>query len=137
MFSLKPDDLNSQPTPDKLGSLKVGDKVYVKPSRVCKITFGQDIAAINAAAGKWTELTVTEDKAGLYPTLRAADAADNYNNTKYYHFLQIALPDKTPPTIKLKAETIDISLSLSDNEIKSKLTDNANVSDDTSEKDKI
>ena len=134
MFSLKPDGSNSQPTPDKLGSLKVGDKVYVKPSRDCKITFGQDIAAINAAAGKWTELTVTEDKAGLYPTLRAAD---NYNNTKYYHFLQIALPDKTPPTIKLKAETIDISLSLSDNEIKSKLTDNANVSDDTSEKDKI
>lgn len=134
MFSLKPDGLNSQPTPDKLGSLKVGDKVYVKPSRDCKITFGQDIAAIKADAGKWTELTVTEDKAGLYPTLMAAD---NYNNTKYYHFLQIALPDKTPPTIKLKAETIDISLSLSDNEIKSKLTDNANVSDDTSEKDKI
>lgn len=133
MFSLKPDDSNSQPTPDKLGSLKVGDKVYVKPSRDCEITFRQDIAAINAAAGKWTELTVTEDKAGLYPTLRAADKY----NTKYYHFLQIALPDKTPPTIKLKAETIDISLSLSDNEIKSKLTDNANVSDDTSKKDKI
>ncbi len=132
-FSLKPDDSNSQPTPDKLGSLNVGDKVYVKPSHNCEITFGQDITATNAAAGKWTELTVTEDKAGLYPTLRAAD---NYN-TKYYHFLQIALPDKTPPTIKLKAETIDISLSLSDNEIKSKLTDNANVSDDTSEKDKI
>ncbi len=133
MFSLNPDGLNSQPTPDKLGSLKVGDKVYVKPSRDCKITFGQDIAAINAAAGKWTELTVTEDKAGLYPTLMATDKY----NTKYYHFLQIALPDKTPPTIKLKAETIDISLSLNDAEIKSKLTDNANMSDDTSEKDKI
>ncbi len=131
MFSLKPDGSNSQPTPDKLGSLKVGDKVYVKPSRDCTITFGQNTPA---PAGEWTELTVTDDKAGLYPTLKATD---KYNNTKYYHFLQIALPDKTPPTIKLKAETIDISLSLSDNEIKSKLTDNANVSDDTSEKDKI
>lgn len=131
MFSLKPDGSNSQPTPDKLGGLKVGDKVYVKPSRDCTITFGQNTPA---PAGEWTELTVTDDKAGLYPTLKATD---KYNNTKYYHFLQIALPDKTPPTIKLKAETIDISLSLSDIEIKSKLTDNANVSDDTSEKDKI
>ena len=130
-FSLNSDGLNSQPTPDKLGGLKVGDKVYVKPSRDCKITFGQDITAKES---EWTDLTVTEDKAGLYPTLKATD---NYGNTKYYHFLQIALPDKTPPTIKLKAETIDISLSLSDNEIKSKLTENAIVSDDTSEKDKI
>ena len=47
------------------------------------------------------------------------------------------MPDKTPPTIKLKAETIDISLSLSDDEIKSKLTENAIVSDDTSKNDKI
>lgn len=131
MFSLNSDGSNSQPTPDKLGGLNVGDKVYVKPSRDCTITFGKDITAKES---EWTELTVTEDKAGLYPTLKATD---DYGNTKYYHFLQIALPDKTPPTIKLKAETIDISLSLSDDEIKSKLTENAIVSDDTSKNDKI
>ena len=131
MFSLKPDGSNSQPTPDKLGALKVGDKVYVRPNRDCTITFGQNITA---KASEWTELTVTEDKAGLYPTLKVADT---YGNTKYYHFLQIALPDKTPPTIKLKAETIDVSLSLSENEIKSKLTENVIVSDDTSKSDKI
>lgn len=131
MFSLNSDGSNRQPTPDKLGGLNVGDKVYVKPSRDCTITFGKDITAKES---EWTELTVTEDKAGLYPTLKATD---DYGNTKYYHFLQIALPDKTPPTIKLKAETIDISLSLSDDEIKSKLTENAIVSDDTSKNDKI
>lgn len=131
MFSLNSDGSNIQPTPDKLGGLNVGDKVYVKPSRDCTITFGKDITAKES---EWTELTVTEDKAGLYPTLKATD---DYGNTKYYHFLQIALPDKTLPTIKLKAETIDIPLSLSDDEIKSKLTENAIVSDDTSKNDKI
>ena len=62
-------------------------------------------------------------------------AKDEYSNTKYYHFMQIAMPDKKAPTIKLKKETVEIDLNSED--ILSQLKANMTVSDNETEKDKI
>ena len=68
----------------------------------------------------------------MYPTIKAKD---EYSNTKYYHFMQIAMPDKKAPTIKLKKETVEIDLNSED--ILSQLKANMTVSDNETEKDKI
>ena len=131
-FSLASDGTDSKESPDKLGRLKVGDTVYVSANRNCTVTWNGDTTGQNLTAGAWTKLTVSEDLAGLYPTIKAKD---EYSNTKYYHFMQIAMPDKKAPTIKLKKETVEIDLNSED--ILSQLKANMTVSDNETEKDKI
>ena len=101
-------------------------------NRNCTVTWNGDTTGQNLTAGAWTKLTVSEDLAGLYPTIKAKD---EYSNTKYYHFKQIAMPDKKAPTIKLKKETVEIDLNSED--ILSQLKANMTVSDNETEKDKI
>ena len=133
-FSLSASGAGEKTSPEMLGNVKVGDTVYVKANRACEINWIGSAAKTAVSDSAWTALSITEDNAGLTPGIAAVD---NYGNTRYYHFSQIAPLDKIAPMIRLKKNTIDISFALTDDEIKAALKDNAVVSDNITAADKI
>ena len=133
-FSLSASGAGEKTSPEMLGNVKVGDTVYVKANRACEINWIGSAAKTAVSDSDWTALSITEDNAGLTPGIAAVD---NYGNTRYYHFSQIAPLDKIAPMIRLKKNTIDISFALTDDEIKAALKDNAVVSDNITAADKI
>lgn len=133
-FSLSANGAGEKKSPELLDHVKVGDAVYVKANRACEINWIGSAAKTAVSDSAWTALSITEDNAGLTPGITAVD---NYGNTRYYHFSQIAPLDKIAPMIRLKKNTIDISFALTDDEIKAALKDNAVVSDNITAADKI
>lgn len=133
-FSLNPNGVGEKKSPELLGNVKVGGTVYVKANRACKINWIGSAAKTEVSDSAWAALSITEDNAGLTPGIAAVD---NHGNTRYYHFSQIAPLDKLAPMIRLKKNTIDISLDLTDDKIEAALKDNAVVSDNVTAAENI
>lgn len=134
MFSLSGDGADSKSSPEQLGTVKIGDTVYIKANRNCTVTWGGENTGIDVNDGSWSALEVKADNAGIYPVIKAVD---EYTNAKFYHFGQIAMPDMKAPDLTIKKETVDIDLNSSDEDIMAVLKANVTAIDDTTAQDNI
>ena len=95
-FSKSPLGDNAVRDPAEL-TLKIGDTIYVNPSRDVTVYFngGEGTAA---RAGEWTEVLIGNTVGGAFPYIQAFDA---YGNVLTEQLSQIEIPDGTAPVISV------------------------------------
>lgn len=122
-FSTSSDGSNSVKYPSDL-KLEIGHMVYVSANRECDITFNN--GGKKSYTSGWIGFTISEDTAGLYPSIHAVDG---YGNSALGQLSQIALPDKKPPIISLKRNTLNAEFGTKEDDLKAILIENAIVFD--------
>lgn len=108
--------------------VNVGDTLYVRVNRDASVTLNGNAEGISVGTGVWTAITITEDSAGLYPSIRAVDA---YGNCAIVQLLRIPMTDTTAPAIMLAKTVISASLDMTRQELEAKLRENVLASDET------
>lgn len=111
----------------------VGQNLFVKTNRKAEITVNGAQAA-QAEADAWTQITLTADSEGLYPSIRAVD---EYGNAAVVQLLRIPMGDRKAPTVLVKKSLVSASAAESDATLDTLLKENITASDETTPKDRL
>ncbi len=108
-------------------AVNVGDTIGVTTSRETTVYFnGTQVGT--ASGDNALEITVTQDSAGLYPSIRAVDA---YGNAALVQLLRIPMGDRTPPVILLGRSQISAPVTCTEEELQELLLRNMSCGDET------
>ncbi len=114
-------------------AVDVGDSITVTTSREAAVYFnGTRVGTASANSG--VEITVTQDAAGLYPSIRVVDA---YGNASLVQLLRIPMGDRTPPVILLGRTQISAPVTCTQEELEELLLRNLSCSDETTPASKL
>ena len=124
-FSKSPSGDNAVRDPAEL-TLKIGDTIYVNPSRDVTVYFngGEGTAA---RAGEWTEVLIGNTVGGAFPYIQAFDA---YGNVLTEQLSQIEIPDGTAPVISVLKYVYSIAINSDRGEVRAALLANFTAYDD-------
>ncbi len=114
-------------------AVDVGDILTVTTSREATVSFNGDPVGI-ASADTGVEITVTQDAAGLYPSIRAVDA---YGNASLVQLLRIPMGDRTAPVILMGRTQISAPVTSTQEELEELLLRNLSCSDETTVASKL
>ena len=128
LYSLSADGVDAVDSPDVL-ELKIGDIVYIKPSRNSVIRFngGDDIVA---DADVWTAIAISDALGGYLPYIVAVD---EYGNVITQQFSSIQIPDGTPPVVSVVKYTYSVAVGTDRAELEAALLANFNAYDSDGE----
>lgn len=114
--------------------VRVGDKLYVTVNRDASITLNGDSIGMRAEADTPVEIIITEDSAGLYPTVYAVD---DYGNSAIAQLLRVPKTDRRAPTLMLDRSLISISMDMTEDETVAKILENLLAADETTPGEKL
>ncbi len=125
LYSLSSDGKNTVNDPALL-ELKIGDIVYVQPSRNAMLSFNGGEAVV-ADADTWTPVTILDTMGGYLPYIVITD---EFGNVLTQQFSKIQIPDGTPPTVSIIKHTYSIVVGADRAEVEKALLANVNAYDD-------
>ncbi len=124
-FSKSPSGEGAVSDPAEL-TLKIGDVIYVNPSRDVTVYFngGEGIAA---RAGAWTEILISDAAGGRFPYIQAFDA---YGNVVTEQLSRVEIPDGTAPVISVIKYVLSVVVNADRDDVEEALLENFNAYDD-------
>ena len=125
----KEQDGSGAVTDPALLELKVGETVFVKPSRNASVRLS-DGREITAPAGEWTPIAIPEALGGVSPYVTVTD---EYGNVYLGQFASVTPLDKTPPELVINKDVWTVRAGGNREELLAALRANATAFDDSGE----
>lgn len=125
LYSLNSDGADAVNDPELL-EIKIGDIVYIRPSRNAMVSFNSGEEFV-ADADSWTPMTILDTLGGYLPYIVAVD---EFGNVLTQQFSKVQIPDGTPPVVSIIKYTYSVVVGSDREEVEKALLANFNAYDD-------